>query len=259
MVNGNNNSRIINGLPSPEGKWPEMAAIYRFGDFICGGVVWNENTILTAGHCICIKGSLPEGCEIDEDLSTYKIILGHHIRSEADDYYKFDIESVHLHPNYEPDYLMYDIAVVRLKRLIELDGLNEKVKCACEPQPLKNLRTDLCFALGWGTMDPKRIILADHLQEVIIPIQNEQWCREYQSMPGYNPEYHICVSNPEGGKDACKGDSGGPLLCANRKDLSEFSLVGINSYGLHCAMPNQPAYFTRVYEFVDWIKEQSGE
>ena len=217
---------------------------------------WNLIAILLHS---CIKGSLPEGCEIDEDLSTYKIILGHHIRSEADDYYKFDIESVHLHPNYEPDYLMYDIAVVRLKRLIELDGLNEKVKCACEPQPLKNLRTDLCFALGWGTMDPKRIILADHLQEVIIPIQNEQWCREYQSMPGYNPEYHICVSNPEGGKDACKGDSGGPLLCANRKDLSEFSLVGINSYGLHCAMPNQPAYFTRVYEFVDWIKEQSGE
>ena len=46
-------SRIIDGDISGHAKWPFMASImYSRIGHICGGVVWNQDTILTAAHCL---------------------------------------------------------------------------------------------------------------------------------------------------------------------------------------------------------------
>ena len=61
-VNYNNNNdydyhdhnlmRIYHGQPSRQGKWPFMVAIYYDGKQHCGGSIWNQDTILTAAHCL---------------------------------------------------------------------------------------------------------------------------------------------------------------------------------------------------------------
>jgi len=72
----------------------------------------------------------------------------------------------------------------------------------------------------------------------------------------------LCTSNV--GVTTCKGDSGGPLFTRNSstpdsEDNSEqpWTLTGITSFGSsYCGDRSKPAVFTRVSEYLDWIREQ---
>ena len=71
----------------------------------------------------------------------------------------------------------------------------------------------------------------------------------------------MCASNV--GVTTCKGDSGAPLYTRDRlfpdKDSSEqpWTLTGITSFGSsYCGDRSKPAVFTRVSEYLDWIREQ---
>lgn len=44
--------RVVGGRASRPKAWPFLVAIYKDGDFHCGGVILNEVWILTAAHCM---------------------------------------------------------------------------------------------------------------------------------------------------------------------------------------------------------------
>ena len=69
-----------------------------------------------------------------------------------------------------------------------------------------------------------------------------------------NTDVMLCAGEEDGGKDACNGDSGGPLL----QKMSDGTLVqvGIVSFGSGCARANRPGIYTRVSTFADWIHSQ---
>ena len=73
----------------------------------------------------------------------------------------------------------------------------------------------------------------------------------------------ICGGYPEGGKDACQGDSGiyyaiefaiikhaccvgGPFMCSGE-------LTGIVSWGKGCAVAGHPGVYTQVSYFAEWV------
>lgn len=47
------NKRIVNGEDATSGEFPSMVSLHgRFDNHICGGVLLNQTTVLTAAHCV---------------------------------------------------------------------------------------------------------------------------------------------------------------------------------------------------------------
>ena len=57
------------------------------------------------------------------------------------------------------------------------------------------------------------------------------------------------------GKDACGGDSGGPLTISRYRNLDEYwTQIGIVSWGLiSCGTEGVPGVYTNVRRYLSWI------
>ena len=94
-------------------------------------------------------------------------------------------------------------------------------------------------------------------QKLEMPVVTIAECKQaYNQLSGQNPGEdikigdHICAGGEEG-KDACKGDSGGPLM--GRDGSGPYVLVGVVSGGTTYCGIGIPALFTRVSSYINWI------
>ena len=64
----------------------------------------------------------------------------------------------------------------------------------------------------------------------------------------------LCAGHPQGGRDACRGDSGGALLLQDPRTLS-WTAVGVVSAGHGCGRREFPGLYTRLASYLAWIEE----
>ena len=95
----------------------------------------------------------------------------------------------------------------------------------------------------------------DILQEVDVKVIGNQLCNGEDAYNGYvNREAMMCAGLMEGGKDACSGDSGGPLF--EKKYDGSMVQMGLVSFGNGCARANRPGVYTRLSSYSEWIDQQ---
>ena len=92
--------------------------------------------------------------------------------------------------------------------------------------------------------------LENNLREVQVPIVSNETCND--SYAGIITPNMLCAGYPEGGADACFGDSGGPLMVPS--DDNDWLLTAVVSFGVGCAQPDSYGVYTRVRPYLDWIE-----
>uniref|UniRef100_A0A667I0X0 Mast cell protease 4-like n=1 Tax=Lynx canadensis TaxID=61383 RepID=A0A667I0X0_LYNCA len=220
---------IISGIESKPHPCPYMAHLEIITDqgyvASCGGFLVSQEFVLTAAYC--------KGRKITVTLGS------HDIKQEESTWQKLEVSEQIVHPNYNFFTNLNDIMLLKvpLSQADPRHGDNLPAHWSTFIPPGR-----MCRAAGWGRTGVMESV-SDTLREVKLRLMDAKACNHYTF---YSHKLQICVGNPRKTRSAYKGDSGGPLFCA---EVAQ----GIVSYGRTDA--KAPAVFTRISPYVPWINE----
>ncbi|XP_073841369.1 serine protease nudel [Musca autumnalis] len=240
----NDNERIVGGVHSKPMEWPFVVALYRNGNFHCGGTIHSDLWIISAAHCV-----------INYHKYYYEVRAGLLRRTSFSMATQIQpVSHIIVHQAYERRSMRNDLSMLRMVKPLQF---NRWVKPICLPDIQRTTGAEedwiwgprentLCTAVGWGAVREKGPG-SDSLRQVTIPIRKGCIDKEDQEAED------ICAGDEEGGRDACQGDSGGPLFCRSVTSPKEWYLAGVVSHGNGCARPKEFGVYTRVALYLDWI------
>ncbi|XP_046978729.1 trypsin-7-like [Vanessa cardui] len=230
--------KIVGGYETTIENFPYQAQLLleKGEDYYqCGGSIINENTILTAAHCLTGISKVYVRTGSSEAGSGGSMTVSNNFTQ---------------HPKYNARTSDYDVGVVRLSTPITIDGDKTKVIQLAKKGSTIAPGTNVLVS-GWGTTSENGET-SDNLMAVEVPTVSNDQCRKSYSTLTVRM---FCAGVPEGGKDSCQGDSGGPAV-----SKSSGIQLGIVSFGSGCARKGYPGVYTRVSSvgIRDWIKKVSG-
>ncbi|KAL7844030.1 hypothetical protein SRHO_G00225690 [Serrasalmus rhombeus] len=104
------------------------------------------------------------------------------------------------------------------------------------------------FSVETKENDIMLLKLQEKLRELEVEVVCRDLCNCYYDNNPFITEDMLCAGNKEQKKDACWGDSGGPLICKK-------SMVGLVSGGNGCGDPKKPGVYTLLSKkHLFWIK-----
>ncbi|XP_034481219.1 uncharacterized protein LOC117786910 [Drosophila innubila] len=234
------------------GEYPWHVAILKKDPkesiYACGGTLIDAQHIISAAHCIKSQN----GFDLRVRLGEWDV--NHDV--EFFPYIERDVVSVHIHPEYYAGTLDNDLAILKLDHPVDFTK-NPHISPACLPDQYSDFTNARCWTTGWG-----KDAFGEHgkyqniLKEVDVPILSHHQCESQlrNTRLGYsyklNPGF-ICAGGEEG-KDACKGDGGGPLVCERN---GVWNVVGVVSWGIGCGQVNVPGVYVKVSAYLPWIQQ----
>ncbi|XP_063849982.1 clotting factor G beta subunit-like [Scylla paramamosain] len=234
--------------------WPWMALVGKResnnNKWFCGGVLINEQWVLTAFHCLLKSPDV--------------VRLGEHDyqhRNDGPPHEDFDVAEKVTYPGYAHPQEYHDLALLRLSSRVKIKN---SITPVCLPWGVENevdITGQTATVTGYGDTEyggkPTTF-----LQQVKVTVFTSDKCdTSYSILPKYKTswpqgigEETLCAGDVEGGKDACQGDSGGPLVT---KDVGgSFVLAGIVVQGNGCGNKDFPGLYAnmRYPPYLVWIK-----
>uniref|UniRef100_A0A8C3WH91 tryptase n=1 Tax=Catagonus wagneri TaxID=51154 RepID=A0A8C3WH91_9CETA len=239
-------NRIVGGEDSADAEWPWVVSLQKNGTHHCAGSLLTSLWVVTAAHCF--KGL--------NQPSQFSVLLGAwQLGNPGPRSQQAGVARVQPHPAYSwKEGSRADIALVRLERPIQF---SERVLPICLPDSSVRLPPDTdCWIAGWGSIhDGVPLPRPQTLQKLKVPIIDSGICgRLYWRGAGQGAitEDMLCAGYLEGERDACLGDSGGPLMC---RVQGTWLLAGIISWGEGCAERNRPGVYISLAAHRSWVQK----
>jgi len=252
------------------GEWPHMCAVLR--KEVVAGVNQNEQqqyqeevlttvllfqggaslissgVVMTGAHKVIDFVDSPETLVVrcgEWDTQTDGEPLSHQERKVA---------KVITHPEYNPRNMGNTIALLILETNF---SLADHIDTICLPEYEEVFDSKECFVKGWG----KDVFGAQGeyqvvLKKVGLPMVERNQCQDFLRQTRLGKRFrldtsHVCAGGEEG-RDACRGDGGGPLVC-KREGEDSYYQVGVVAWGIGCGDKDVPGVYTDVAKQVCWI------
>ncbi|XP_026802085.3 vitamin K-dependent protein C-like isoform X1 [Pangasianodon hypophthalmus] len=230
---------LFGGEVGKRGESPWQALILNSnGKFQCSGVLIDEVWVLTAAHCL-------------EKFSRFSVRLGDYKR------FKFEESEVTLpvvkivpHPKYNSLTVDNDIALLRLSSPVTF---SRYIVPACLPsqdlaERVLHLNGTTMVVTGWGMDKEGTAPYSSDLKHISVPLVEQSECARH--MVTNLTENMLCAGSIGSIKDACDGDSGGPMMTLYR---NTWFLIGLVSAGEGCGHTDKLGIYTKVSNYLEWI------
>ncbi|NLN31654.1 MAG: trypsin-like serine protease, partial [Bacteroidales bacterium] len=237
-------SKIIGGTDADISDFP-WQVYYEAGQYMCGGSIISEDWVITAAHCTRNN----DGSEIPPSEMMVRAGATNPYQSHSGKTYL--ISEVIVHEDFNNRTLVNDIALLKLQQPV--DVVNAKaVKLLTDADVMEGASDPgvMTWVTGWGLTQLSPEEFPWDLQKVQLPIVSE----EQASVVWKNIAGNVIMAGYRNAdRDACNGDSGGPMVV---NVSGEYRLAGITSWGSEDC--DTYSAYTRISAYEDWIRTNTG-
>jgi len=201
----------------------------------CGGTLIAPLWVMTAAHCY----------EPEDGANPAFIRIGTEDRLGVGEY--VPVAGHIVHPDWDPNFLGNDIMLLKLA--YAPSPATPAVRATAVDDPVGG---DLATLIGWGVTMPEGEFSSRILKGATLDVIDQTTCEsDWATLEGVDfvTDKQLCAIHYDtgaGARQACNGDSGGPLLFGGK-------VVGVVSFGYVGCFDDAPNVFTRVSAYSDWI------
>uniref|UniRef100_A0A1Y9HEM4 Peptidase S1 domain-containing protein n=1 Tax=Anopheles funestus TaxID=62324 RepID=A0A1Y9HEM4_ANOFN len=200
---------IHNGIDAKAGHWPWHVAIFHkkqgHNEYACGGVIVDENTVLTAAHCVyTTNGKIP--------LNQITVNVGQIDLKEESEYKQtHNLSEMIVHPRYGLSSIVNDIALLKLSTNITMTKYVQPV-CLWTMDSNQELivgRNGTVVGFGLNERD----VVSNQLKQALIGVVDPLTCiASDRAVFGTHLTSDMYCGKGQTGVSACNGDSGGGMF-----------------------------------------------
>ncbi|XP_072477015.1 transmembrane protease serine 11B-like protein [Notamacropus eugenii] len=234
------NNRIVGGKPSKRREWPWQASLKLNDRHKCGASLISNEWLVSAAHCF----------KRIKDTKSWTVTFGNLVNHS---YMKRNIKTIIVHEDYQPPKQSDDIALVQLTKEVPF---MKDIRAICLPEATQSFSAgDMAVVTGWGisSMNGSFPVI---LRQATVQIIDTDICSAPEAYSGLIKNSMLCAGYMSGKIDACKKDSGGPLVSLHSRGI--WYLIGVVSWGEECGKMNKQGVYTRLTFYRDWIANKTG-
>ncbi|XP_025986342.1 vitamin K-dependent protein C [Solenopsis invicta] len=239
-----NAARLVGGEYTESHEFPWLANIHVRSKFLVSGVLINDRYVLTAASQL-----------IGETAPQIKISLGGYDRCTFDiSSVNNSVESINLHPEFNPASNVHDLALVRLSRPTKFE---KRISPICLPNPGSTYLGQVGTLVGWTKHKDNVDTQTCRPRKLGLPILGRNECIKSGINPIHLNDNYGCIGIVNTNSLVCENDVGSSVQY--RSYLGIYDLIGIIPSVNVCDNAPRATVFTRVGSSLDWILQNTKD